>query len=58
MSELAAEVQASVSTPDKVKSRLGTLEFTDGAPSAETVETLYEHLDFVHALNAFLEELS
>jgi hypothetical protein len=27
---------------------------TDGAPSAKTVETLYDHLDFVHALNAFL----
>ena len=48
MSELAAEVQESVSTPDKVESRLGTLEFTDGAPSTKTVETLYDHLDFVH----------
>ena len=54
MAELAADVLKRVSTPDRVESRLGGLEFTDGAPSAKTVETLYDHLDFVHALNAFL----
>ena len=54
MSELAAEVLKRLSTPDRVESRLGGLEFTDGAPSAKTVETLYDHLDYVHALNAFL----
>ena len=35
MTELAAEVLASMSTPDHVDSRLGPLEFTDGAPSRE-----------------------
>ena len=48
MSDLSVEVLESVSTPDRVESRLGALEFTDGAPSAKTVETLYDHLDFVH----------
>ena len=54
MAELSQEVLDSVSTPDHVDSRLGQLEFTDGAPSAKTVETLYDHLDFFHALNGFL----
>ena len=54
MMDVAAEVLASLSTPDKVESRLGQLEFTDGAPARKTVETLYDHLDFVHGLNAFL----
>jgi hypothetical protein len=54
MTELPADVQAAISTPDRVESRIGTLEFTDGAPTAKTVEALYDHLDFVHALNAFL----
>jgi hypothetical protein len=54
MTDIAAEVLASLSTPDKVESRLGQLEFTDGAPARSTVETLYDHLDFVHGLNAFL----
>ena len=54
MTELGAEVLARLSTPDRVESRIGALEFTDGAPTAKTVATLYDHLDFVHALNAFL----
>jgi hypothetical protein len=54
MGEVSAEVLASLSTPDRVESRIGELEFTDGAPARKTVETLYEHLDFVHAVNAFL----
>ncbi len=54
MADIAKEVLARISTPDRVESRLGDLEFTDGAPSAKTVETLYDHLDYVHALNAFL----
>jgi hypothetical protein len=51
---LTAETLASLSTPDTVESRLGALKFTDGAPEAKTVEKLYDHLDFVHGLNAFL----
>ena len=51
MAELAADVLKRVSTADRVESRLGGLEFTDGAPSAKTVETLYDHLDYMHALN-------
>jgi len=54
MADLAPEVLTPLSTPDRVESRIGALEFTDGAPSRKTVETLYDHLDFVHALNAFL----
>ena len=37
-------------TPDQLETRLGTLSFVDGVPSAETAETVYEHLDFVHGL--------
>ena len=44
----------SVSTPDKVDSRIGTLEFDDGAPSDATATLLYDHLDFVHGVEAFL----
>ena len=47
----------SYSTPDKVESRLGTLEFHDGAPSEATAATLYDHLDFMHGVQAFLGAL-
>ena len=38
--------------PDQVETRLGALTSLDGVPSAETV---YDHLYFVHALNACLD---
>src|SRR5271169_1790896 len=41
-------------TPDSVETRLGTLEYWDGAPSTETVAKVYENLDLMHAVEAFL----
>jgi hypothetical protein len=51
---VSAETLASISTPDRVDSRLGRLEFTDGAPSEATAQLLYDHLDFVHGVEAFI----
>jgi hypothetical protein len=51
---VSSETLRSISTPDRLESRLGTLEFVDGVPSGETSEKVYDHLDFVHALNVFL----
>jgi hypothetical protein len=50
-------VPASITTPDTVKTRLGTLEFNDGAPTPETAERLYDHLDFMRGVEAFLNSL-
>ena len=49
-----ADTLRSISTPDRVDSRLGALEYVDGFPSSKTSELVYDHLDFVHALNVFL----
>jgi len=54
---VSAETLRSISTPDRVASRLGTLEFGDGAPSEATAELLYDHLDFMHGVEAFLGAL-
>jgi hypothetical protein len=48
------EIPPILVTPDKVESRIGTLEFKDGAPSAETVQKVYDTLDFTRGLDAFL----
>jgi hypothetical protein len=34
-----------IATPDSIESSLGTLEFKDGAPSKETIDKVYDHLD-------------
>jgi hypothetical protein len=47
----------SITTPDRVESRLGTLEFDDGAPSEATASLLYDHLDFLSGVQAFLGAL-
>jgi hypothetical protein len=39
--QVSEQTMQSISTPDMVESRLGALEFKDGAPSAATVEKLY-----------------
>ena len=54
---ISPETLKSFSTPDKIESRLGVLEFTDGAPSDETAALLYDHLDFLHGVEAFLGAL-
>ena len=51
------DMLASISTPDTVETRLGTLEFNDGAPTPETAERLYDHLDFMRGVEAFLNSI-
>ena len=41
-------------TPDTVDTRIGKLEFKDGAPSVETAARVYDALDFTRGLDAFL----
>ncbi len=51
-------IPPSLVTPDKVETRIGTLDFKDGAPSRETLDKVYDNLDFIHATSAFLNTLS
>jgi hypothetical protein len=45
-------------TPDKFETRIGTLEFKDGAPSAPTVAKVQDSLDYVRGVNAFMNSFS
>ena len=47
-------IPPAITTPDKVETRLGTLEYKDGAPTKETVEKVYDNLDFMHGVEAFV----
>jgi hypothetical protein len=46
-------ISPAISTPDKVETRVGTLDFKDGMPSKETIAKVYDNLDFTHAFEAF-----
>jgi hypothetical protein len=50
-------IPQSISTPDKVESRLGPLEFKDGAPNAATVAKVYDNIDYTHAYNALVNTM-
>lgn len=52
-----SSVLSSVTTPDKVETRIGTLEFNDGQPSQATLEKVYDNLDYMHAIRAFSDTL-
>jgi hypothetical protein len=52
------ETLKSISTPDKVETGLGTLAFIDGAPTAETVQKVYDSLDYVQSVDAFMNSFS
>ena len=52
-----AQIPPAITTPDTVETRIGTLEFKDGAPSAETVAKIYDNLDFTHAFEAFVNTM-
>jgi hypothetical protein len=54
---VSQESSRSITTPDRVESRLGVLEFHDGAPSPATATLIYDHLDFAHAVEAYLGAL-
>jgi hypothetical protein len=48
-----AETPAILTTPDKVQTSIGTLEFKDGAPTVATAQKVYDALAFTRALNVF-----
>ena len=52
-----AQTPKSLTTPDKVESRLGVLEFKNGAPDAATLAKVYDNLDFIHAFEAFVNTM-
>jgi len=51
--EVSTEMLKSLSTPDSVETRIGTLKFKDGVPTVESAKTVYDTLAFTRALNVY-----
>jgi hypothetical protein len=47
-------IPSDIMTPDKVETKLGTLEFFDGLPTEETVRKVYDNLDYIRGVETFL----
>ena len=54
IAQTAPAAPPSITTPDKVESSIGTLQYKDGAPSKETVAKTYDYLDLMHGVEAFV----
>ena len=48
--KMTTDIPESITTPDRVETRIGTLEFFDGIPSKETSALVYDYLDFSRAM--------
>lgn len=53
VAQVSPETVRSLGAPDSVQTRIGTLEFKDGAPTADTASKVYDALDFTRALNVY-----
>jgi hypothetical protein len=53
LAQVSDAVIESLGAPDKVETRIGTLEFKDGVPTDETASRVYDTLDFTRALNVY-----
>jgi hypothetical protein len=52
--QTAPAIPSAITTPDKVETRIGPLDFKDGMPGKETIDKVYDNLDFTHAFEAFV----
>ncbi len=53
--QVSKEVLESISTPNQVETSIGMLEFLDGAPYPETAAKVYDYLDTMRGVDAFLK---
>jgi hypothetical protein len=55
--KMTTDIPPSITTPDSVETPIGTLKFFDGFPDDATVQKAYDNLDFMHAVEAFLNAM-
>lgn len=52
--QVSQQTLDALAAPSKVETRLGALEYKDGMPTAETIRKAYDNLDFMHAVDVYL----
>ena len=55
--KMTTPIPDSIVTPESVDTRLGKLNFFDGFPDDATSEKLYDNLDFMRGVEAFLNAM-
>ena len=52
--EMTTEIPPEITTPDVVETSIGTLNFFDGVPTEETIDTVYDYMDRARAVQAYV----
>lgn len=55
--KMTTDVPPGIATPDKLNTRLGTLNLFDGVPDKETAQIVYDNLDFQRGVQAYLDSI-
>jgi hypothetical protein len=55
--KMTTDIPQSITSPNQVETRIGTLKFFDGFPEKATIEKVYDNLDFQRGLQAYLTAL-
>jgi len=53
LAQVSQQTLNALGAPDKIETRVGTLEFKDGVPTVATAERVRDTLDFTRALNVY-----
>jgi len=51
------KVPVSITTPDRVESRIGALHFKDGYPIGDTAAKIRDELDYLHGVETFMNSI-
>ncbi|MGB3715573.1 MAG: DUF1254 domain-containing protein [Candidatus Promineifilaceae bacterium] len=52
--KMTTDVPEGITTPDRLETRIGTLNLVDGVPDKETAQKVYDNLDFQRGVQAYL----
>ncbi len=55
--KMTTPIPVEITTPEKVKTRIGTLNFKDGMPDQATMDKVWDNLDFSRAVEVYLNAL-
>lgn len=53
--KMTTDIPEGISTPNTLDTRIGELNFFDGVPKKETVDKVYDYLDFHYAVDAYIK---
>ena len=55
--KMTTDIPKEITTPDKVDTRIGTLRFKNGMPDKETIQKVYDNIDFSRAVETYLDTI-